>query len=165
MDWKLMKRLCLQWLGKYKYVVAVLILGLILMNLPPSGTSAPTQPMEEQAVKQDVSEELEQILSRIEGVGRVEVMLTESEGEQIHYQTDLDETDSTDTQSRREKTVLYSEGNKEAGLIKSVTPPVYLGAIIVCEGGGNPAVVLSVVNAVRNVTGISSDRISVMKMK
>ena len=60
--------------------------------------------------------------------------------------------------------VKHSTMKRLAGIILSVMLVFALAMTAGCEGGGNPAVVLSVVNAVRNVTGISSDRISVMKM-
>ena len=50
-------------------------------------------------------------------------------------------------------------------MVRTIVPPVYLGAIIVCQGGDSPAVRLAVVEAVSNVTGIGSDRITVEKMK
>ena len=40
-----------------------------------------------------------------------------------------------------------------------------VGAIIVCQGGDSPTVRLNIVEAVSNVTGIGSDRITVLKMK
>ena len=165
MDWTMMKSYGHQWFAKYKYVLLILALGLLLMNLPDSPEKTMVQTVQEPAQQLSVSEELEQILSRIDGVGRVDVMITEAAGAETHYQTDLDETNSNDTFAKKEKTVLHSPGSGETGLIRSVTPPVYLGAVIVCEGGGDPSVVLSVVRAVSNVTGISSDRISVLKMK
>ena len=65
-----------------------------------------------------------------------------------------------------QKTVIISDsGREEEGLIKTVTPPIYLGAIIVCQGGDSPTIRLQIVQAVANVTGISSDRITVLKMK
>ena len=53
----------------------------------------------------------------------------------------------------------------ETGLIKQVNPPKYLGALIVCQGADDPSVRLAVSQAVASVTGISTDRISVLKMK
>ena len=41
--------------------------------------------------------------------------------------------------------------------------PLYRGALIVCEGGGNDAVRLQVIEAVAALTGLGSDRIAVVK--
>ena len=111
-------------------------------------------------------EELESILGQMYGVGRIKVLLTESDSAQTIYQTDEDRSQSADSENIRVQTVIVTNsGREEVGLIRSVTPPVYLGAIIVCQGGDNPSVKLAVVQAVSNVTGIPSDRITVLKMK
>lgn len=151
---------------KYKYVLLVVILGLVLM-LWPSGKdsdpvvqapSQPTQPI-------SVTEELCSILGQIQGVGRVRVMLTEQSGAETHYQTDNSGTQDADSTAEDSRTVLVTSGGSETGLIKSVSPPVFLGAIVVCQGADDPAVRLAISQAVSSVTGISTDRISVLKMK
>ena len=153
--------------GKYKYVLLILGLGIILMSMPeldatPSVAETPQQ--EESPASR--AEELEEILGQISGVGKVKVMLTEAAGAETIYQTDEDRSRATDSESLRSQTVIITDGNREdTGLVRSVTPPVYLGAIIVCQGGDSPSVRLDIVEAVSNVTGISSDRITVLKMK
>jgi len=154
-------------IGKYKYVLLILCVGIILMSLPKS---ADTTSQNEIPVSQEKSptraEELEAILGQISGVGKVKVLLTEAAGAETVYQTDEDRSDSGDSKSIRVETVIITDSNREEqGLIRTVTPPVYLGAIIVCQGGDRPAVKLAVVQAVSSVTGISSERISVLKMK
>ena len=152
---------------KYKFVVAVLGIGILLMLIPDNGnTQVPPVPSEPRTATVSRAEELENILSQISGVGKIKVLLTESDGAQTIYQTDEDRTQSADSESVRVQTVIVTNsGREEVGLIRSVTPPVYLGAIIVCQGGDNPSVKLAVVQAVSNVTGIPSDRITVLKMK
>ena len=109
-----------------------------------------------------ISESLEQILGQIEGVGRVKVMLTQSAGEITIYQEDTDH--SADTV--REDTVLVTgESRQEMGLVRQVIPPKYQGAVVVCQGGDRAAVRLAIVDAVAAVTGLTSDRITVLKMK
>ena len=153
--------------GKYKYVMLILGLGIILMSLPElEGEPAETETPQQQIAPANRAEELEEILAQISGVGKVSVMLTESSGAETIYQTDEDRSKSTDSESLRSQTVIITDGSREeTGLVRSVTPPVYLGAIIVCQGGDSPSVRLDIVQAVSNVTGISSDRITVLKMK
>ena len=43
--------------------------------------------------------------------------------------------------------------------------PVYQGAVVVCQGAGNSQVRLTVIDAVSVLTGLSSDKISVVKWK
>lgn len=146
--------------SKYRYVVLVVVIGLILMLLPTSSASEKNtaDPVAETTVQKTVEEELEEILRQIEGVGNVKVMLTVQTGEVVIYQYD--------EKSSGRDTVIITDGSKaEAGLIQQVNPEVYRGAIIVCDGANSAAVQLNVIRAVSSVTGLSSDRITVLKMK
>lgn len=145
-----------QWLKKYRYVLLILFVGLIFMLLPESVQEPADIPAVQSAQPEDMEMRLEQILSRIQGAGEVAVMLTESTGEQIIYQSDDGGTD----------TVLITAADRsEQGLIRSREPPEYLGAIVVCTGADNAAVRLALVEAVANVTGLGTDRITVLKME
>ena len=153
--------------GKYKYVLLILGLGIFLMLLPDGESKpAPQEVSVTQPTPATRAEELEAILGQICGVGKVQVLLTEAAGAQTVYQTDDDRSTTSDSEHLQVETVIVTNSNREEqGLIRTVTPPVYLGAIIVCQGGDSPTVRLSIVEAVSNVTGISSDRITVLKMK
>lgn len=152
---------------KYKYVLLVLAIGLLLMALPeqPQEPKAESEP-EPSAAEEGMESRLVKILGQIDGVGKVQVLLSESSGEEVFYQTDQDSTATDTTNTVRMETVILSGGNREeAGLIRKVNPPSYLGAVVVCQGGNLPSVQLAVVEAVSNATGISADRITVLKMK
>ena len=106
------------------------------------------------------------LLTQIEGVGKVEVMLTIASGEETVFQTDQDISMGNDTQSTRQETVMTTDTQRnQTGLIKQINPARYLGAVIVCQGADSPSVRFAVVDAVSKATGLGSDRISVLKMK
>lgn len=142
---------------KYRYVLLVLLAGIILMCLPAGeNRTAPPESATEPAETEDMESRLEGILRRIKGAGEVAVMLTEASAEEIIYQTDGEGHD----------TVLITGADRsEAGLIRSRQPAVYQGAIVVCGGADSAAVRLAIVEAVGNVTGLGSDRITVLKME
>lgn len=149
---------------KYKYVALVLLLGVFLMMLP--GSKEEDEPVNEPQQQYDLSSELENILSNIDGVGRVDVLLTQSKGAETIYQTDEDRDISSDSESIRTETVIISGTDRgEYGLVRQENPPGYRGALIVCEGADRPSVRLAVVEAVASITGIPTDRITVLKMK
>lgn len=151
---------------KYKYVALVLLLGVFLMMLPGSKEEDEPVNINEPQQQCDLSSELENILSNIEGVGRVDVLLTQSKGAETIYQTDEDRNISSDSESIRTETVIISGTDRgEYGLVRQENPPGYRGALIVCEGADRPSVRLAVVEAVASITGIPSDRITVLKMK
>ena len=58
-----------------------------------------------------------------------------------------------------------SSSRTESGLVRQTLGPVYRGAVILCQGADDPTVKLAVVEAVRCVTGLGADQISVQKMK
>lgn len=154
-------------ISRYKYVCIVVLAGLVLMSIPSQETAEP-QPQSNDTLQEtdDMSAQLEEILSMIDGVGKVQVLLTVSEGEQIQYVYDEDRNQGSDSSSVRRDAVIISDSERsDQGLIQQIIPPVYLGAIVVCEGGNIPSVQLDVITAVSNATGLSTDRITVLKMK
>ena len=151
--------------GKYKYPILVALVGLGLMLLPSEQEpNAPTEPP--RTVEHSLEDKLEALLGQIQGAGQVSVLLTEKEGSQTLYQTDS-QTDADDSGSRRtDDTVLIEDENRtESGLVRQTLGPVYRGAVILCQGADDPSVKLAVVEAVRCVTGLGADQISVQKMK
>lgn len=152
---------------KYKYVLLVVAVGILLMMIPPKEDLGESSELP-QAVQhsQDIQEQLEQIISQIHGVGKAKVLLTQSEGQRILYETNEDRTNTHESTSSRVDTVIIMNDNRtEEGLVRQIIPPIYLGAVVVCQGGNKASVKLAVVEAVANATGLSSDRISVLKMK
>ena len=109
-----------------------------------------------------MQDNLEAILSKIQGVGRVHVLLTEAQGSRTIYVQD----ESTSQDSLKTDAVIITDSSRsQTGLVCQVLPPVYQGAVIVCQGGDDPSVRLAVVEAVCDATGLSADRITVTKMK
>ena len=153
--------------AKYKYPILIFLVGMGLMLLP-TGEKAPEplRPTETASPEETLEARLESILSQISGAGRVSVLLTEEEGRQTLFQTDS-QTDTDDSGSRRtDDTVLVEDENRtESGLVRQTLEAKYRGAVILCEGADQPSVRLAIVDAVRCVTGLGADQISVLKMK
>lgn len=148
---------------KYRYILLVLLAGLLLMMLPDSKKEATVvSPAEAQIPQESLQEQLQEILGRIKGAGKVQVLLTQYRGEETVFQSDTDRTGD----ALRSETVLLSRSDRsESGLVRQVNPPVYQGALIVCQGGDIPTVKLAIVEAVMSVTGLRSTEITVLKMK
>ncbi len=152
----------LAFLGKYKFAILILVLGLLLMAIPgrtePAATVQETQP--EPAV--DVAQELSRLLSQVQGAGKVEVLLTLEAGEETLYQYDENLSDS----AQNRDTVTVTDGQRgQTGLVRQVLPATYRGAVVVCQGADDPRIRLAIVEAVSMATGLGADRISVLKMK
>ena len=161
MDWVTLRSRGKELVRKYRYVLLVVLAGLFLMALP-DGKNAKAAPEPAAAETEHLQTELEEILSQIQGAGRVRVLLTQREGERTVYQTDEDSASS----GVRSNTVLLNGSDRsQTGLVRQVNPPTYLGAVIVCQGADSASVRLAIVSAVGSVTGLSTDKITVLKMK
>lgn len=147
------------WIGKYKFMILILLLGIGLMLIP--GNKKEETVVSEIPVVQETSldRELEQILSNISGAGQVQVMLTVASGEQVIYQTDAASADRQDT------VIITGENRVQDGLVQQIIAPKYRGAIVLCQGADNANVCLAIKEAVSKVTGLDSSKISVLKMK
>lgn len=170
MDWTEVKQRGIEFMNRYRYVVLIFLVGIFLMMLPNKNKPEDSEQMSvSNSMTQsnpDLQDSLAEILSMIEGAGKVKVLLTEFSGQRTHYQTDEDiKTGENSGDVRRDTVVVTDSSRKETGLVRQVDPPVYLGAIVLCQGAGSPAVRLAIVEAVANATGLSSDKISVLKMK
>lgn len=161
MDWIAYKTAAQECVKKYKYVVVIILAGILMMTLPVHEKTAAVVP-QEQEENRDLEMALTQILSRVSGAGKVDVLLSEFRGKQTIYQQD--ERNSENNQNA--DTVLVTDAQRnESGLIKQINPPVYQGAIVLCQGADSSSVQLAIVQAVSDVTGLTSDRITILKMK
>ena len=169
MDIKSIAEKVMQIFKKYRYAVIVLIIGLILMAVP--GTTQNTDSVETTTVSENIheptlEEKLASILSQVDGAGKVQVILTAAAGEEIIYQTNNDLTSNDESNSTDVDTVTITDSERnQTGLIRQVNPPIYQGAIVVCQGADDPTVQLAIVDAVSKLTGLGANRISVLKMK
>ena len=157
-------------LKKYRLALVVLLIGLLLMVFPMGKGTDDAILREEIIVETKTNEitqqELEQIISEIDGVGRVKVLLTRAAGERKVFQVDTDISQSDANSKESGKTVVLTDDNRaETALITQTIGPEYLGAVVVCQGADDPVVQWSVTDAVAKATGMGVNRISVLKMK
>lgn len=155
---------------RHKFVLLIVLLGLVLMALPERTQEAPhpltpTTPANT-FPEEDLAASLEKILSQIHGAGEVRVLLSEETGVQTVFQTDTDSQENTQGTSVRVETVIISQGSgMQNGLIVQTNPGTYRGAIVLCQGADDPVIKLQITEAVAKCTGLGTDRISVLKLK
>lgn len=165
------EQLCELW-EKYRTVLLILAAGVICL-LWPTGQSEAVQTAGAAAEREmeplsETEERMRRILSRIEGVGKLELMLTleSSAGQTLAADTDLSHREDSGTEgewSRRTETVIISGKEGDVPVVEYWTGPGFRGALIVCEGAENASVRLAVTQAVAALTGLGSDRIVVIK--
>lgn len=124
-----------------------------------------------------LEERLKNILSKIQGVGNVEVCLNYSESSEtiaMYNETSKSSsTEETDTsggvrtiqQTDTQKEVVYNDesGNKTPVTEKIINPKIE-GAIITAEGASNSGIKANIISAVEAVTGLATHKIQVFEM-
>ena len=160
---------------RYKYVLLVCCLGLVLALWPSDGGTAAEKGTEggEALWKEEdpdaLEEQLARMLGNMEGVGRVEVLLTLRQGSRQNYvyNSSAREDGGEDRFGREEERelVIISRGGEEKPVVQSVSAPEYQGAVVLCDGADDPRVCLEITQAIRSLTGITADHIKISKIK
>jgi len=149
---------------KYKYVGLVVLAGILLMLLPGKKTTADPQESGGSFSLEDTERRMEELLGRMDGVGRVQVMLTLKNGPELELAEDADDTDRDGELRRQREPVTLNRGSGYQDVVVTrETYPVYLGAVVVCQGAGSGGVRLAVTEAVAALTGLPADRITVVQ--
>jgi stage III sporulation protein AG len=127
----------------------------------------------------ELEKRLENILSKISGVGETKVMITYAESssfepvydENIKSSNTVESDKSGGTRSvsetNNQKQVIYkqnSDGSKEP-ITKSLVSPKIEGAIIAAKGASNDDIKAKIIEAVGAATGISAHKIQVFEME
>lgn len=158
-------------LGRYKYVVFVMLIGLALLMLPDTKVDSEVQTQllsvgEEDFSVEALEEKLEETLARIDGAGEVRVMLTVQSGmKRVLAQNRSMEQEGDSVQQEIENVVISAgSGVQETVLIQQIYPQ-FQGALVVASGGEDPTVKLKLTEAVAALTGLGADKISICKGK
>lgn len=146
---------------KNKYLICALLVGAILLLLPGSSkdgaqrqneTKTELETPEFSLIEQETR--LKELLSDVDGVGGVSVMLSLKSGVSREL-----------AESGEEILVIGSGSGIQNTVSLSYFYPEYQGAVVICDGAGNAKVRLAVTEAVMAVTGLGSDKITVIKMR
>lgn len=162
-----------RWFDKYKYPILICLAGLILLLWPGGSKDAAEDPESTTVQAEDQTKvleaQMEELFSKISGVGKTKVLLTvKSSQENVYaYDTDSKITQKEDelTQSQKSQLILMGSGSSEAPVVAKTQMPEFLGAVVVCEGADSAKVCLQLTEAVRSLTGITADNIVISKMQ
>jgi stage III sporulation protein AG len=108
-----------------------------------------------------IESELSEILSKIEGVGDTDILVTIGVSEEYIYAEDGKQNSSG---MASEIVVIDGDGGKRA-LTEKIISPKITGVVIVCEGGDDSRTVEKVYKAVSAATGIGASHIFVAERK
>lgn len=137
-----------------------------------------TQYTYEQNYKNSVQNDLQKIISSIDGAGKTTVMITLDSGSKSVYAIDEKTSNNDDSLEKENEYKKSSQNSKntehiiikdslnkdEKGLIVEVIQPQIRGVAIVCEGADSAVVRQNITDTVTAVLNISSTRVCITKM-
>ncbi len=158
-----------------KLLSIIFILGIVLLMLPTGTSEKKSRPQELSATdfteyKKDLEENLKNIISKIKGVGRTDVMITFYD-EGITYFAKNESTSYTEREKETTRTndttyvLKGEESSREAPIITKKTSPEIAGVLICAQGAESPQVKNSITTAVEALLGVKSHRVEVLERK
>ena len=180
------------------FLVIILIITVVIINYVWSGEKSSNKKVKNSKGKQlattnnnqtlassqynntesiSLEEKLEDILSKIEGVGSVKVFINYSESSETvamyNENSKMSTTEETDKsggtrkveQTDSQKEVIYQEQNgTKTPIVQKTVEPKIEGAIITAKGAGDINVKTSIIQAVEAATGLATHKIQVFTM-
>ena len=180
------------------FLVIILIITVVIINYVWSGEKSSNKKVTNSAGKQlattnnnqtlvssqnsntesiSLEEKLEDILSKIEGVGSVKVFINYSESSETvamyNENSKTSTTEETDKsggtrkveQTDSQKEVIYQEQNgTKTPIVQKTVEPKIEGAIITAKGAGDINVKTNIIQAVEAATGLATHKIQVFTM-
>lgn len=177
------------------FFVVLLIITIVIINLIWNGNKQVTKQENNTTSKQladtnvntttdtsvtteNLAEQLEAILSKIQGVGEVKAFINYSESSEVvamyNETTKTSNTEENDTsggnrkiqETDSQKDIIYKEENGEkTPITQKVVKPKVEGAIITAKGASNSEIKANIIQAVEAVTGLATHKIQVFEMK
>ena len=127
---------------------------------------------------QDLEEKLQNILEKIEGVGRVKVLITYSQTSEVvaMYNENLKESSTEEadtgggtrkiTETDNSKEIIYKDENGEkVPVTQKIILPRIEGAIITADGARSVETKSNIIQAVEAATGLATHKIQVFAMQ
>lgn len=177
------------------FFVVLLIITIVIINMVWNGNKQTTKTENNTSSKQlansdtastnvdsttttdNLAEQLEKILSKIQGVGEVKVFINYSESSEVvamyNETTSTSSTEESDTsggtrkieETDLQKEIIYQEDDGEkTPITQKVIQPKVEGAIITAKGANNVEVKTNIIQAVEAVTGLATHKIQVFEM-
>lgn len=118
--------------------------------------------------KNSLQDNLKDTISKINGVGNIEVMVTMESSTQKEYATEKKINTETASNKTTDKTetayikVKDSDGSEHAISLTEYAPKVR-GVVIICDGGDQPYIKEKVTDAVVAAVGVSSSHVCVTR--
>lgn len=157
---------------KVKVIVAVGLVGIVLIAMSSLFTPSNKEKdvssessIDYSSYSKETEQKLTDIISSISGVGECKVMITFETGSENVYATDSELKNDENSSDSKDEYVLYNSSNGEKALLIKEKYPTVQGVSVVCDGGDDVEVREKVINTVTSLFNISTNRVSVSKIK
>ena len=159
------------------FIVGLLLLVIALPTKKESGETADSNIQTKESIKTDDEEDyceslerrLEEILSCIEGVGKVKVMITLKDTGKSVVEKDVtsEETSRNEekSSSRKEETVYGEEGNSTSPYVVNTYRPKIQGVLVVAQGVKDPVIQQEIMEGVMALFEVESHKINIINME
>lgn len=146
------------------FIICILVVGVMLL-MGSNGEIKNTSKAENTSAV-NINRELEKILSKVEGAGRVKVLINYNQsGEKIlAYDMESNINEKESGKENNSKSEVVYDGNKMPVILKEYMPKVE-GVIIVAQGGNAENVKKQLIAGTVALLGIDEHKIEVLKMK
>lgn len=180
----------LEQIKKEQWIVLLLV-GILIMTVvfpsdkkstssqtiyAPEGETEKTKTNQELEEWADYEEKLEELLTKMDGAGKVKVMITRATSAEnivekdrpftIQMNQEKEEDGAKSQQENRDETTVFekdSQGNEMPYITKRLAPQIE-GVLVLAQGGDNAVVARNITEAVMALFGIEAHKIKVMKM-
>lgn len=170
-----------------KILLVVGFIGIALIALSsflPSGgkkssaaSSSTASGQSDAAYASELQSRLQKIISQINGVGRVDVMITFSSGTQYVYEQNQKQTTNKSSQSQdsgtrqttentdneQQPVIVSGNSGEQQPIVKTQISPEVKGVVVVCDGADSPTVQESIINAVSTALSLDTNHVCVIK--
>ncbi|ADL51673.1 stage III sporulation protein AG [Clostridium cellulovorans] len=172
-------------IGYKNFVVAGLVIGILMVfgstllpskttNLSKSEVEVSGYSESEYQYKTQLEQQLKSTLSKIKGIGDVDVMIYVSKSEEkvpVFNENNQDSNTKENASSGGERTINQKNDNKTVvttnnePFISSTKMPEITGVVVVAQGADNEATRLRITKTVVNLFGLTYDKVNVHSMK
>lgn len=157
--------------------IALILLSSFWPSSAGRSSQSTSSAITSDAYAAQLGKQLTGIIGKIDGVGKVQVLVTVESGVQYVYEQNqkssndksaTSQTDgSTQTQennnTEQDPVIVDNASGGQSPLVRTELQPAVKGVVVVCDGGDNPTVKESVTDAIMTALDLPSTRISVSK--
>lgn len=154
-------------------VLLALLLGILLLAAgrsfsdskgdaanPPQNTAAA------ETADRETERRMAEILSKIQGAGQVDVMLTYRQTEEKTIAHNETREENGETLRTEQTAILLEDGDGATQpLVLTVAGPVVEGVVIAAQGADSPAVAAALNQAAQALLDVPAHKVAVLKMK